>query len=430
MCSLVAYMVFAILLTAPPEAPAPAPAPSSVPLHLDDALALARQKNFDLLSAGEDARIAEAGLQAAREWPNPSVSGLSSRIHLSGGDGTELGNDLWAREYDNVLQVAQPYELGGLRHARKLAAAASLDAARAQLADMKRTLEDDVVEAYASAALAEANARIANESAGYLREEARIAEVRWKSGDISRSDLDQIEIAASRFELEAHNAASTAFVQRLALERLLGEPDPRGAIELEDSLETLVESTTRAVPLHTPAGERPDLVAANAELRRSSAAFDLERSKRLPEPTLLFQVEHEPPVRSNSVGVGLALTLPIWNLNGGSIAAARASRDQARHLAARTEANVTADLAAAQRAYDEATARWQVYRNELRPRSETVRRSVSLAYEKGGASLVDLLAAQRSDNEVRLATMQAASDEVIAAARLRAAMTTTSMETR
>ena len=135
-------------------------------------------------------------------------------------------------------------------------------------------------------------------------------------------------------------------------------------------------------------------------------------------------------MRSNSVGVGLALTLPIWNLNGGSIAAARASRDQARHLAARTEANVTADLAAAQRAYDEATARWQVYRNELRPRSETVRRSVSLAYEKGGASLVDLLAAQRSDNEVRLATMQAASDEVIAAARLRAAMTTTSMETR
>ena len=78
MCSLVAYMVFAILLTAPPEAPAPAPAPSSVPLHLDDALALARQKNFDLLSAGEDARIAEAGLQAAREWPNPSVSGLTA----------------------------------------------------------------------------------------------------------------------------------------------------------------------------------------------------------------------------------------------------------------------------------------------------------------------------------------------------------------
>jgi len=425
-------MAAVILLAVPARADVPAapPSPAGVALHLDDALALALRQNFDVLSAGEDTRIADAGLHAAREWPNPSVSGLSSRIHLSGGDGTELGNDLWAREYDNVLQIAQPYELGGLRHARQLAASASVDAARAQLADLRRTLEDDVVEAYAGAALAEANARIAHESAGYLRDEARIAEVRWRSGDISRSDLDQIEIAASRFDLDAHSAASTAFVQRLALERLLGEPAPVGAIELADSLETLVERTTRAVPLHPAAGVRPDLAAANAESRRADAALDLERSKRVPEPTLLFQVEHEPPVRSNSVGVGLALTLPLWNLNGGSIAAARASRDQARHAAARAAASVAADLAAAQRTYDEATARWQVYRDELRPRSETVRRSVSLAYEKGGASLVDLLGAQRSDNEIRLATMQAASDEVIAAARLRAAMTTTSMEVR
>ena len=98
-------MAAVILLAVPARADVPAapPSPAGVALHLDDALALARQKNFDLLSAGEDARIAEAGLQAAREWPNPSVSGLSSRIHLSGGDGTELGNDLWAREYDNVL---------------------------------------------------------------------------------------------------------------------------------------------------------------------------------------------------------------------------------------------------------------------------------------------------------------------------------------
>ena len=423
-------MALAILLTAADRPGTPLPTPQGAPLHLDDALALALHQNFDLLSAGEDTRIAEAGLHAAREWPNPSVSALSSRIHVSGGDGTELGNDLWAREYDNVLQIAQPYELGGLRHARQQAAAATVDAARDQFADLKRMLEDQVVEAYAAAALAEANARIAHESAGYLRDEAHIAEVRWHSGDISRSDFDQITIAASRFELDANTATSTAFVQRLALERLLGQAEPRGVTELADSLETLVEHTTEAVPVAPPAGVRPDLAAAKAESRRADAAFDLERSKRIPEPTLLFQLEHEPPVRSNSVGVGLALTLPLWNLNGGSIAAARASRDQARHAAARTEASAAADLAAAQRAYDEATARWQVYRNDLRPRSETVRRSVSLAYEKGGASLVDLLAAQRGDNEVRLATMQAASDEVIAAARLRAALTTTTTEAR
>jgi cobalt-zinc-cadmium efflux system outer membrane protein len=51
-----------------------------------------------------------------------------------------------------------------------------------------------------------------------------------------------------------------------------------------------------------------------------------------------------------------------------------------------------------------------------------VRQTVSFAYEKGGASLLDLLSAQRTDNEVRLATAQAAAETAKAAADLKAAL--------
>jgi outer membrane protein TolC len=50
-----------------------------------------------------------------------------------------------------------------------------------------------------------------------------------------------------------------------------------------------------------------------------------------------------------------------------------------------------------------------------------VRESVAFAYEKGGSSLVDLLEAERADNDARLATAQALSDTASAVADLQAA---------
>jgi len=63
------------------------------------------------------------------------------------------------------------------------------------------------------------------------------------------------------------------------------------------------------------------------------------------------------------------------------------------------------------------------YQEQIRPRSAQVRQSIAFAYSKGGASLVDLLTAERDDNNVRLATAQALSDAASTAADLKAART-------
>ena len=61
-------------------------------------------------------------------------------------------------------------------------------------------------------------------------------------------------------------------------------------------------------------------------------------------------------------------------------------------------------------AYEDASNRWQRYREDIRPKSAEVRTTKAYAYQKGGASLLDMLVAERDDNEVRLAAIQAASD--------------------
>ena len=65
--------------------------------------------------------------------------------------------------------------------------------------------------------------------------------------------------------------------------------------------------------------------------------------------------------------------------------------------------------------------RWRSYRESIRPKSEQIRQTMAYAYQKGGASLLDMLVAERNDNDIRLAAAQAASDTASAGAAFKAA---------
>src|SRR5262249_25106549 len=143
---------------------------------------------------------------------------------------------------------------------------------------------------------------------------------------------------------------------------------------------------------------------------------------RYPDPTVMLMYEHEPPDQPNTIGLGLSFPLPLWNRNRGGISAATAVRDQASSQIGKVKVQIAGDIAAAQVAYREAAGRSERYRSEIRLKSEEIRKTVSFAYEKGGASLLDLLSAERNDNDVRLATAQAAADAASAAAALKAAL--------
>jgi cobalt-zinc-cadmium efflux system outer membrane protein len=191
-------------------------------------------------------------------------------------------------------------------------------------------------------------------------------------------------------------------------------------VVLADELETLLATSPSP---HTNAAViwRPDVVAAEAALRKTEADLHLQKAIRIPDPTVLAQYEHEPPDNPNSIGIGVSFPIPLWNRNRGNIMAAEAAREQARLAYEKIKAQAVADIATALLAYDDARARWESYRDNIRPKSEQIRKTITYAYEKGGASLLDLLSTQRNDNDVRLAAAQAQSDILVALAALNAA---------
>src|ERR1017187_9248480 len=190
-------------------------------LSLADAQRLAFEKNWDLLAAAAGVDAATAQKIVAHQFPNPTLSQYTSLINVdSQPSSTVEGNGVWERSYDTIFAINQLFEIGGKRRSRKISAQAGFEGAKAQLYDARRTLDVAVAKAYVAAAQAEENVRVLLQSSGTLREEARIAEVRFRAGEISSSDKSQIEITAEQFELNAQSAKSAAAQARVALEVL------------------------------------------------------------------------------------------------------------------------------------------------------------------------------------------------------------------
>jgi cobalt-zinc-cadmium efflux system outer membrane protein len=276
-----------------------------------------------------------------------------------------------------------------------------------------------VSQAYIAALEAREEVRVLTASAASLRQEADIAATRVQAGDLASSDRAQIEIAAAQLDLAAGSARATARTAVLVIESLLNRSAPMGDTLLTDSLERLPWSLVEG---ETPAAPRPDVAAAEAGLAKAESDLRLQRRALWPDVTLTLQYERQPPDQPNTVGLGVSLPLPLWNRNASGIGAARAARAQAEAQLEKVRTQASADVAAARVAYAEARARAETYLRELQPKSTAIVQTVTYAYGRGGAALVELLAAERNDHDIRLATARAQADAAATAIALAAAL--------
>ena len=393
-------------------------------LALSDAKQIAFQRNWDLLSAKSGIDSATAQLIVAKEFPNPTASLTTSDLathHMA----TTEGNGVWQRSYDTIAAVSQLIEIGGKRHDRQAAARAGTRGAKARFYDAKRTLDQGVTKAYVAALLAGYNEQVLAESARFMIHEADIAQSLFSAGDLSDSDLKQIQIGAEQFELQEAAAHAAAIQARIQVEVLMGARQPKGNWTPVDTLEQM-DAVVPPLPQATTAGAaRPDVLAAEADLRVGQFNLKLQKAMRIPDPTFAIQYEHNPappgPPPDDTFGIGISFPLPLWNLNGGNIKAAQAAVEQFELALGKVKAQNASDVANAQVEYREAHDRLQRYQTLIVPQSAKSRAAVSFAFEKGAATLVDLLEAERTDNTVRMALAQAQSDTASAVADVIAA---------
>ncbi|MGD9788092.1 MAG: TolC family protein [Sulfuricellaceae bacterium] len=360
-------------------------------LTLDEALRLAENHSPLLAAAVAQEQGAKAALDTATAYPNPELelAGGSYRPRQPGA----------ASGHAEAVGLSQPVELFGVRGARRQMAEAGLNAGSAVLQQARLDLRSRVKLAYYDVLRRLGEAKLATESRVLLEQIRDRVKLKVEVGESPRYELVKAEAEA----LSAANAARSAELRviqaKTALKALIGAPLPDGftvvAEELPSSPLPDLESLQREMR-----ERQPQLKAAEAETRKAQARVEMERSLRLPQPTLKWTSERDPESRLWRFGV--ALPLPLWNRRDGPIGEAVAGMHQAEAEARRVQLGLEAELDQAYARYEIAKRQVEVFESGLLKEAESALKVAEAAYRYGERSILDYLDAQRVLRATRL----------------------------
>ncbi len=314
-------------------------------LTLEQAIARSLERSPQILGVAADRAVADARLQGARAWPNPTLDIASENVL---GSGPFSGFDA----AETTIAIAQDLPLGGQRGAAVRSARAGQAAATARQQRTRLELRRDVTIAFAEAIVADRVAGIARDRARIATETRAAVQQRLEAGLESELQRARVEVETGSAQATARRAASQAMAARRHLAQFWREDT------VTEPLDTAWFDSIGGVPTVTGSLDmHPQRLEARHELMQAQAALAAERARRIPVVTATFGVRRFAEAvdgEDQAFVLGLSLPLPFGDRNGEAIADARAQllraelADEAAARALRaTQASMTDELEAA-----------------------------------------------------------------------------------
>ena len=374
--------------------------------------------NAALMAEKYNVEIAAANLQAAKVFNDPELS-----VAYSDNQERTL---MMGRSYEAGLSYG--FSLGGVRRARIGVAATEQELTEAALADYFRMLREEATVAWSEAWAARERERVLQSSYETMQRIAAADSLRAQLGDIRRSDAVQSSLEALTQKGEWMQAKAD-YLNALAALSLLAGGQPVGGIA-EDPLPLVAPDAAPGELMDIAEQNRADLKAAELSRTLSQKNLALVRASRAMELGLELGYSYNTEVRNeiapapafNGVTFGVSIPLKFSSLNRGERAAAEAAVNQSeRYLDAARQA-VRTEVLQAWNAWQAACEVAEHYSGRIVSDAKGILDGIEFSYSHGDASLVELLTAVRTYNDVALSAAQAQADRLAAAARLCAAL--------
>jgi len=367
--------------------------------------------NLDYAAQRYNVSIAQAGIAAAKEFQNPTLQ-LSG-----GGDVTHSGSQRMPSTAGASL--TQTIELGGKRKYRILGARQNYAAAAATLDEFLRNLKLDAASAFADALALSRSAQQKRESARYLTRLADAQRERRRLGDISEAEMLQAQVEEQQFQNEVLTTEADADKAMLALCGFLGRNRGQARLVAKGDLDLPVREFDVSRLLADALEHRPDLVSLRHSRDAAESKVHEEKANRVPNVDVGPNWTHNtssqnsiaPSPEFDSVGLSVSFPIPLWNRNKAAIASARFTAEQAQKQLEAAELKAEVQIRQAFSAYRSVVERVRHYQSGILKEADSVLEAKRFSYERGQSSLLELLDAQRTDNEVRSSYNDALADQ-------------------
>lgn len=373
------------------------PTAPSMPLTLQQAVALALRKNPTLLAAQRNLESTRAEEITAGLRQNPVFT-------LSGSDVTLPANNP-ASPYAYSGDVSRLFERGQKRRWRLDSARATTQVTESQYRDLERQTVLAVKSAFTNMLLAHAALNLADNNLTSYRKTVDLTHIRLEAGAISQTDFDRIDLQLASFESDYENAQVNLIQNSDQLQQLLGMENPNRNFAIVGTLDP--PQLTLSLPdLEQKAlAARPDYRAAQQTIQVADANVKLADSNGTTDPTL--DAGYTRSGIYNSAGFYVSIPLRIFDRNQGEKQAARftAQADRFSEIAARSL--VLSDVDQAWGAYQAAQTLAQRYNTHYLQEAGTILNNLEFGYRHGSYTLLDYLDALHDDRQTKLDALNA-----------------------
>ena len=359
------------------------------------------RSNLELLAQRYAVPIAEAQIAVAKVFPDAVLAGGISQVDVSG----------QAAPLVSTLGVTVPLELGGKRGGRIAVAQSDVAVARAELADALRQKRAEAAQAYVDALASRLVLSRKQQTLASLERLVAVNEKRLQSGDIGEVPLIQSRVESQRFRADVLAAEAELASADLALRLYLGQAAPPREVPLRITGELRIPPRTFDLEtlLKSAQEHRPDVLAKHRAEDAAAARVSLARRNRMVDLSLNVSWQRSllsEPFASpqyDALTAVVSLPIPLSRIYHGEVDAARSSAAQAgltyQAAALRAQTEVQQSLVR----YQSTVKQLGLYTQGVLLDAERVHTATLFSYQRGGATLLEVLSAQRTVDEVYLA---------------------------
>jgi len=386
----------------PSSAGSPSPPPEqttvaskTLRLSLNEALGLFVSQNLDVLIAKYGIEYTKGQEVTARLFPNPllSVGTISSYTQ-----GRTLSNS-----GQLFTQVAQLFELAGKRGYRIESAGFGTQSAEAAFEDAVRLLGLTVKDSYYRVQLAQRRLMLAEENRERFSRILDVNTIRFKKGYIAEVDLIRLRLQMVDFQSQVIQSLQEAESAKGELRQLL-RLSPNTMLELTTELGfRRIDPDIEKLRVAALA-MRPDLRAKRYTFSQRESDLKLAKAYRIPDVTIGagYAVQGaQGPDNPGQVALNAGIPLPLFNRNQGGIRQAEVSLQAAEADLDKTVNRVENEVEVAYVNLLQSRRLVEAYFGEVLEDARSTFSIVERAYERGGATILDLLDAARTSRTIQ-----------------------------
>jgi outer membrane protein, heavy metal efflux system len=373
---------------------------------LDQAIDITLERSLDLRAKALEIPMARADILQASLRSNPVFYQDGQLLQYKGAS-TQFTRAAPGGPSQFDTNITYPLDVSRKRLARTNVAARAERVLEALYQDAVRQRIDDVYGAFVTALAARQTVRYAKRSADRLVEVTERNEQRFKKGDISLADLNQVRIRLRTARLGLVDAEAAYRKAKLDLGSLMNlKLEEIGRLELKGTISDVASPPPPVEELRKLAlAERPDIMSVRLGVHRAEGDFRLAKANAYSDVYVLWQpytFQDNTPYGLKSQyswALGVTVPLPIYNRNQGGISRAKINVTQTELELNDLERQTQIDVEEAVQEYEVTRREVEERRDHVLPPAKQVLDNVYKLYTEGASSVLDYLDAQLDYNQ-------------------------------